>query len=275
MVLCNERWRRMRSCSAAEEELLAQAQGLTGRRLVRRVEDARNALGVSSRGERPDVVAAVEAVQIDLADRPRRPKPQRIGMFSLPADHRRIVSDRVHGLARMPDVLQRNGFAVATDLLDEAAEVDRVDDLGTLELPRIAVGEPVFRRLVLPAVRDRLTEQAMLVADPVAVGRQADARHRLHEAGRQSAEAAVAERGVRFLGTDVGEVDAEDAEGLPRRLRQVQIGQRIHEKAPDQELDRKIVDLFVAGLMGAPRGAHPAINDAVSHGQGQRDEPVA
>ena len=77
-----------------------------------------------------------------------------------------------------------------------AAEVDVVDHLGPLELPRVAERQPVLRIFLLPAVLDDLAEQAVVVADAVAVGGDAERRHAFHEAGGEPAEAAVAERRV-------------------------------------------------------------------------------
>ena len=90
-----------------EEIFLAQAQRLAGRRLVAGVENARNAFGMRAGGEGADMVAPVERRQLDRIDRAGRPEPQRVGMLALPADDRRVVGDRQHGLARMPDILER------------------------------------------------------------------------------------------------------------------------------------------------------------------------
>src|SRR6266702_7451014 len=82
------------------------------------------------------------------------------------------------------------------------AEMHHVLDLGPRKLPWIARAQPVIRRLDLLAVDNLLTEHAVFVTDAVAEARNAERRHRIEEAGRQPAEAAVAERGVRL---DIGE----------------------------------------------------------------------
>ena len=58
------------------------------------------------------------------------------------------------------------------------------------------MGEPVFRHFDLLAVLDLLLEQAMLIADAIAIGGDIDARHAFHETGGQPAEAAIAERRI-------------------------------------------------------------------------------
>src|SRR5581483_8784462 len=96
--------------------------------------------------------------------------------------------------------------------LDGAAEADVVVRLAPLEFPEIAVGEPVLRQLELLAVLDLLMEQAMNVADSVAIGRDLERRHRFHEAGGAPAEAAIAARRVGLELDDRVEVDAEVGE---------------------------------------------------------------
>jgi hypothetical protein len=58
---------------------------------------------------------------------------------------------------------------VSGDRLDRAAKADLDRALAALELPRIAVVEPGFRQLHLPAVGNLLPEHAVHVADAVAV----------------------------------------------------------------------------------------------------------
>ena len=256
-----------------EEVFLAQPQRLAGRRLVAGVEHAGDRLGVRARGEGADVVAAVEGGEFDRVDGARRPQPQRVGVLPLPADDRRVIGGGQHRLARVPDAARR--ILVADDLLDIAAEADGIDELRSLEFPRVAVGQPIFRHLVLPAVGYHLTKQPEIVADAVAVGGQADTRHALHEAGGEPAEAAVAERGVGFLLADLVEIDAKRRKRVARRLGEAEVGQAIEQQATDQEFDGEIVDGLAVGLMRAAAGAHPAVDDPVAHGERQGGEPVA
>src|SRR5437660_9546638 len=99
--------------------------------------------------------------------------------------------------------------AVATDIFDKATEADAIRDFRPLELPGVAEGEPIFRHFLLPAVDDYLLEQAEIVADAVAVSRNLQRRHAVHEAGGEPAEAAIAERGIRLFRNDLVEIDAE------------------------------------------------------------------
>ena len=255
-----------------EEILLAQPQLLPGRGVVAGVEHLGDRVGMCPLGRGADVVAAIECIQPQRVGGPGRPQPQRVGIVATPADDRRVIGDRGHRLARAPDVA---GAAVRRGhRLDRAAEADGVADVGTGELPRVAEGEPVLRVFELPAVADLLAEQAVVVADAVAVGGDAEAGHALHEAGRQPAQPAIAKRGVGFRLAQPVEVHAEFRQGRAHLAGQAEVGQRIGQQAAEQELEGEVVDaLGMACVVGAGRG-HPALGDVVAGGERGGDEPV-
>jgi len=68
-------------------------------------------------------------------------------------------------------------------------------DLEPPDLPRVAEPEPAVGPLRLPAADDLLVEDAELVPDSVADGGIVERRQRVHEAGREAPQAAVAEAG--------------------------------------------------------------------------------
>ncbi|MBM0203189.1 hypothetical protein JNW90_08795 [Micromonospora sp. STR1s_5] len=100
------------------------------------------------------------------------------------------------------------------DQLHRAAEADMVLDVRPLEFPGIAEGQPILGDLLLPAIRDRLPEQAVIVADAVAEGRDVEGRERFHEAGREPPEPAIAERRIRLDRAQAVEVHAEPVQRL-------------------------------------------------------------
>ncbi len=88
---------------------------------------------------------------------------------------------------------------LSVEAFDLAAKADLVGAFATLELPRVAVRQPVLRQLDLPAFRQFLAEQAVHVANAVAVGRDTDGRHGFHEAGGEATKATIAERRIAML----------------------------------------------------------------------------
>src|SRR4030095_649953 len=98
----------------------------------------------------------------------------------------------------------------------------------------------------LRAVADHLAEQAVIVADAVAAGRNAEARPALHQAGREAAETAIAERGIWFGAAHAVEIDAEIAEGGLDRFGHAEVFHDIGEQPADQEFQGEVVDALPA-----------------------------
>ena len=255
-----------------EEDLLPQAQLVPGGRGVGGIEDARHGFQPDAVGERADVVAAVEVLQRQRVVGARRPQPQRVDVLAAPAGDRGVVGDRADAVGRAPDRADR---AVGLgDDVDAAAEADLVGDFRPLEFPRIAGGEPVLGQFELPAVLERLAEDAVVVADPVAVRRDLQRRHALHEARGEPTEAAVAQRRVGLELAQPVEVDAELGQSLPRRCREAEVPQRVEQQAADQELEREVVDALAAVAIGPPRRVHPAVDEIVAGREAGGDQPV-
>ena len=166
----------------------------------------------------------------------------------------------------MPDV-PHGGFG-DRHRLDRAAEADLVADLGTMELPRVAECEPVFGIFLLPAVLHDLAEQAVLVADAVAVGGYVERRHALHEAGGEAAEAAIAQRRVGFEGAQLVQIDVEAGQRGAHRVELVQVVEVVEQQPPDQEFERQVIDPLGAVLVRGIDACQPAVDDAVA----QRDK---
>ena len=91
------------------------------------------------------------------------------------------------------------GAQGAAAQLERAVELHFDRLVRARDLPRVRAAEPVVRLLVLPAVLDGLPEDAVLVAQAVAHGRELHRRHRVEEARGQAPEPAVAQARVGFL----------------------------------------------------------------------------
>jgi hypothetical protein len=87
------------------------------------------------------------------------------------------------------------------------------------------VREPVLREFLLPALAEALLEQAILVADAVAIGWDAERRQAVEVASRETPETAIAECGVRLGFAQPVEIGAQRFQRGARRLDQLQIRQ--------------------------------------------------
>jgi hypothetical protein len=245
---------------------MAELLALVGR--VVRIEHAADGLGADRLLRRRNVVAMVEAAEVEHLDRLGGPKAEGVDVATLPARDRGVVGDRLDGLVGVPV-----GASLAVEG-DVTAELDLVGDLEPLELPDVAGNEPVLGLLDLPAVVEALAEKAVLVADAVAVGGNAEGRHRIHEAGGEPAEAAVAEGGVAFLAQHGVVVEAEAAERGAHRAEQAEVRHRVVQQAADQEFHRQIVDPLAMRGVGAVRGLEPGVDHMIAHGHGDGGRPV-
>ena len=259
--------------SGCEEVLLPQAQFLARRRGVAWVEHLGDRLGPHRVRKRGDVVGGVEGVELERVQRARRPKPERVHVFSAPADDRRVIGDCFHRFGGVPDVART--LVVALHHFDRAAEADRVRIFRALELPRITVDEPVLGRFLLPTAPNDLPEEPVVVTDAVAVRGDAERRHAVHETGGETSETAVAERRIRLDTAQFGQADPELVQRLLHRLRDAEICHRIEKEAADQKFQREVIDaLSSVGVNGVGR-FHPALDDEVAGGESDCEIPVA
>jgi hypothetical protein len=120
--------------------------------------------------------------------------------------------------------------------LGPAAEADLDRHLGVGELPGVAAPEPVVGLFDLPAVLEGLAEDAELVADAVPDAGDAERGERVEVAGSQPSEAAVAEAGLGFEGTELVEAQPEVGKSLAGDVFGVGVQEVVVELAADQVL---------------------------------------
>ena len=221
----------------------------------------------------PTTIALVECGELHRRGRARGPKPQRVDVPPAPSRDRRVVRHREHALGGIPQTA-RGAVRPAAEIFDAAAEPDGIFGFEPLELPRIAERQPSLRQLVLPAVADLLHEQAMLVADAVAVGRHRERRHAVHVAGGEPAEAAVAERRVGLKLAELVEIDVETGERRAGGSQQAKVDQRIEQQASDQEFDGEVVHALAVLALGPLLGFQPAVDHAVADRKDGGEIPV-
>ena len=179
--------------AAHQEVLLDEAKCLAGERGIVGIEDARDRLGEHPVHDRPDEIAGAEFAEVEEVGRGRSPQPQRVDRPTAITDDRTVV-----GHAEQMRRMAGNGAKHAILQLEGAAErhLDRFARPG--HFPGIGLSQPVVRVLDLEAVLDRLPENAVFVAQAIAHRRNLQRGQRIDEAGREPAQAAVAQAGVRL-----------------------------------------------------------------------------
>jgi len=191
--------------------------------------------------ERADIVAAREGRHVEALGQLGAPEGELVVGLAVPAGDIHVVRDGHDGLVADLGGLE---LAVVDPFVHLAAEahLDGVVLAGVQ--PHVAHGEPVVGKLHLPAVHDLLAEDAEFVAD-------GEARHRItqfgggvHIAGREAAEAAVAETGVRLHGAETVEAEAQPLQNMPDGVEEPQIVEIVAKRRADQELHGHVVDLL-------------------------------
>ena len=141
---------------------------------------------------------------------------------------------------------------------------DGVASRRTRDFPRIDGAQPVVGALDLRTVANHLPENAVLVAQAVADGRVLERGERVDEAGREPAQAAVAESCIGlFLDHRIE---------IPSLLLQRTLNQRfrgeIHhvvaQRAAEQILQGEVVDALGVRVLPRLTGGNPAVRDQVA-----------
>ena len=165
--------------------MLLQAQDFAGFRLVVRIQDFADGLGRYLLADGVVVIAFVEGLKVEGVDCLGGPETQEVGHLRAEAGDGNIVGDAAH------DVLGNPAHAevamIVVILLGVSAVADVVRDFRARHLPRIAEAQPLVGLFNLPAVLYFLIEEAELVANAVADGRNIQRGERIHVAGGEAA----------------------------------------------------------------------------------------
>ena len=224
-----------------EEILLRQTQALSRIGLVVRIQNLgdgfRNRLFVDG----AVVVASVERVEVERFDRLGLPQAQQVRRRHAKPGHGRVVGDPLdHPLRNPADTVG----AVLGVRLGASAELHVEGDLRSADLPRVAETQPFVRPFDLPAVVDRLVEDAEFVADAVTDRRDVQCRQRVHVAGRETSKTAVAKPRLLFLFEESGEVLADQRHSFLSRRPQAKVDETVSEMRAGQELGGEVRDEF-------------------------------
>ena len=111
--------------------------------------------------------------------------------------------------------------------------------------PRIRLGQPAIGLLDLESVLDRLPKDSVFVPQAITDRGNLESCQRVDEAGRQPAEPAVAQSGVRF-GLDhlFPILQRIGLEILSHELLNTQVDDVVGKRPADQKLHRQVVDPF-------------------------------
>ena len=249
--------------AAHEEELLHQPQPAAGIVAIVGVEHLGKGFTTHLLLHGAIEIAAVEGMEIKRLGRLRLPQPQPVAAVDAIAEHRHVMGDAdgLFGGNPAHPVLA----LVVVPYLRVASEADPAAHGRLHQLPGPAALEPLVGDLHLPAVPDRLVEDAELVADAVAGGRDLKSGEGFEEASCQTAEAAVAQSRLLLKGEDLLDViDAEALQGCGSLRLDAEHQQVVAQLGADQELRREVRHrprpmVRPEGILGGQLSAHQPI----------------
>jgi len=203
----------------------------------------------------------VEIIEIEIARCLGGPEAHGIDGLVSPAGYGRVIG-HCHDLVSVDPVAVKCARCIGV-LFYTAVEFDRVEVFRPLEFPGVSVAEPVVRRFHLYPPDDLLEEYPVFVPDAIPVCRKPQRRHRVKEAGRQAAQAAVPQSRVPLRLAQLFKVVSE----LHERAVSVIIQAGVHEAVPQgpshEELQRQVIDpLGVVPVIGLLR-LYPPLDQAI------------
>ncbi len=250
---------------AHQKIVLAQPKGLALIVVVLRVENLGDHLGQVVFLGGGDIVAIGKSAQVQAVLAAGAPGAQGIDAAALKAHHRHVIGHRLHH----PGIDEGIGGTAIPDLGGHGAfKADVKDILHVRHFPDVAVLQPVIRQFHLLAAGQFLAEEAILIADGAAHGRQIQRRQRIHKAGGQPPQPAVAQAGLRLLIDDVLPGQAQFRQRLGVVLGAQQAQGVVKQQPAQQKLNGHVVHALAAGLFISLPGVHPALHDLVSEGGG-------
>jgi hypothetical protein len=158
---------------------------------------------------------------------------------------------------------------------DGAVDGDDERFVAALDEPRRAAVEPVVGLLVLEAVDEGLTEEAVLVVDAVAEAGIVQRGQRIEEARRQPPEAAVAEGRVMLERLQLLEVDAQLGHDAFRVVVEAEVGEVVPEGPAHEELHGKVVEALRVLLAVAALALAHGVEGGTADGHGEGEELLA
>ena len=253
-----------------KEVLLLQAQLLTGVMVIVGIEHFHNISCQVFLLHSLLVIPFVKGLQLEALHRLRIPDTQRIHNTVSITHNRHIIRNGLHGLIAF--LLKAVASVFIHIYIDVTAEFNLFGIFRTAQLKGIAVRQPVIRHFHLITVADFLFKHPVPVTDSAAVCGIAQSRKGIQEAGRQTAQAAVAERGIRLLILHDIDINTQILQGFLHIAVRLQVDQVISQCTAHQKFHGKIIYGFRILFLILLLGIHPVIHNSILDGIGHRLE---
>ena len=167
------------------------------------------------------------------------------------------------------------GAQAAAVHLERAVQPDFDLLVRARDFPGVRPAQPVVRLFALPAVLDGLPEDAVLVAQPVAHGRELHRCHGFNEARCQASQPSVTQARVGLLFDQLEPIEILLRCRLLHKGVEQQVRDIVGQGAANEKLHRQVVNtLWILLPVGVLR-MHPALREDIAHGAGDRLKTLA
>ena len=135
------------------------------------------------------IFSSIEGEEVEFIEGQRFPETETDGVECGIAGDGSIICSSNNCLRILPIApLYAFGIGGPSDL---TVKFDLVFHINSLDLPRVAVAEPIIRYFYLISILDQLLENAVVIANAVSPGRIVQRRHRIQKTGSQSPQATI------------------------------------------------------------------------------------
>mmetsp|Transcript_28787 Transcript_28787/g.60277 ORF Transcript_28787/g.60277 Transcript_28787/m.60277 type:complete len:204 (-) Transcript_28787:608-1219(-) len=166
-------------CCGNEEVLLLETQLLACPVVIVGIENLGDLERTMARSKSLLVISLIELGKVNILVWHSRPEAKRVRIQGIITRNRRVVCNSDNFLCSIKD--------------------NRVCDVESLNLPRVAVSQPSVREFHLHAVLDSLFKHTMLISDAITPRRQVKRSHGIKEAGSKSSKTTVSKGSVFLL----------------------------------------------------------------------------
>src|SRR5262245_57340014 len=202
--------------------------------------------------------------------RSRRPEPKRVDCPAPVTDDRTI--ERNSDQTGRPACDRVQG---TTAYFDRAVELYIHRLVRARNLPRVGSTQPIGGNLLLPAVLDRLLENAVLVSQTIAHRRDLHRRHRIEKASSEAAKSAVTQPRVGLLLQQLEPIKVLLLDEFSGNWIEEEVCDVVGQRAANEKFHREVINAFrILALIGLV-GTYPSLRKDITHRAGEGFKTLA
>jgi len=208
------------------------------------------------------LILTVELLKIEDGGRGSAPETEVDGVHGAEARDRSIVGSGDDDVSAVPDVTE---LAFPHDGVHMTAKLHAIVDITTADLPRIALVQPVVRKLSLLTVDDGLLEHTELVTDTITPSRIVEGGERVQEASGKTAKTTITKSRILLLVIEVLKLGTKSVESLGEVAGEAHVADGITKVTTHQVLDGEVVHTLETVISEVLLSIIPELNKPITN----------